>query len=687
MRDVAEGNVSFVVTGGWRVKKILIALAVVLVVLIGVLIALPALVPADRIKDEVMAGVKSATGRELSIQGKVAVSAFPSLSVQVGNVALANPPGYTAKDLIRLGAVDVRLKLLPLMGGKIEVDSFVLVDPVIALETDRQGKGNWVFDAAPAAPAPAAPAKSSEAKPASSTAAAPADIRLGDVRITGGRLTQIDGKTGAKQEVSDINLQVALKSLDSPLSAKGSLTWNGKKIDIVLDVASLKAVMAGEASPTSLAVTSDPVKLGFKGTAKGGSAAGVTGDLDLGVPSIRALAAWAGSPIIMAGSGLGPLAIKGKLAASAAQIAFTQASIDIDAIKSKGDVTVALGGVKPAVKGRLDVEMLDLNPYLPPEGAPAASGKGAGGGDAAKAPSQSAAKSGWSDDPIDASGLKSADVDFALSCGGILVKKIKVGKSALKLALHDGKLVADLTELALYQGAGKGRVALDGSQPGVGLDATFQLKGLQAEPFLTDAADTSRLSGTGNFDVAVTGQGTSQRQIVSALDGKGAVSFLNGAIKGINLAAMLRNAASAFTGGSSSEKTDFAELGGTFTIAKGILTNNDLALKSPLLRVEGKGVVDLPQRSVNYRVEPKVVASLQGQGGGDASGLVVPVLISGPWDNLSYRPDLEALVKQNVQNVGKAVEGLLGGGGKQAPSAGGSQPSGGGLNPLKLLGR
>ncbi|TAN57543.1 MAG: AsmA family protein, partial [Magnetospirillum sp.] len=421
-------------------------------------------------------------------------------------------------------------------------------------------------------------------------------------------------------------------------------------------------------------------RLRTDGTAKGGSAAGVAGDLDLGVPSVRNLAAWAGSPIAMAGTGLGPLAVKGKLAAGATRIAFTQATIDIDAIKSKGDVAINTGGTKPAIKGRLDVEMLDLNPYLPPDGA-AASSKGAApaGGPAGKA--HPAAQSGWSDAPIDASGLKAADVDFALTCGGIVVKKIKVGKSALKIALHDGRLVADLTELALYQGVGKGRVALDGSMPGIGLDTAFQLRGLQTEPFLTDAADMDRLSGTGNFDVTIAGRGKTQRQIVSALNGKGALSFLNGAINGINLAAMVRNVATAFTGGpASTEKTDFAELGGTFTIARGIVTNTDLALKSPLLRVEGKGTVDLPQRSVNYRIDPKVVASLQGQGGGDASGLVVPVLVSGPWDNLSYRPDLEALVKQNVQNVGKAVEGLLGGG---KPGA----SSGGGLNPLKLLGR
>ncbi|CAA7626750.1 AsmA family protein [Magnetospirillum sp. SS-4] len=670
-------------------KKILIALGVMVILAVAALIVLPGLVPADRIKDEVVTGVKTATGRDLSIQGKVAVAVFPSLSVQVGNVALSNPPGFSSKDLLRLGAVDVRLKLMPLLSGRIEVDSFVLVDPVITLETDRQGKGNWVFDA-PAAEAGSPPEAKSTAKPGAAkpdeapAAAGPSDLRLGDVRISNGRLIQIDGKTGTRQEVSGINLQVGLKSLDSPLSAKGGLTWNGKAVQIDLGIDSLKALMDGGATKMALSVDSEPVTLGFKGSAKGGTAAGVDGDLDLNVPSVRTLAAWAGAPIAMAGSGLGPLAIKGHLAAAGTRVAFTKAAIGLDAIKASGDVTVDTGGIRPNIRGRLDVDMLDLNPYLPPEdAAPAKAGGGGAGGGGKETPpqSQTQAKAGWSDDPIDASGLKAADVDFALSCAGINIRKIKVGKSALKLALKDGRMVADLTELALYRGAGKGRVALDGTQPGVGLDASFQLKGLQAEPFLMDAAAMDRLSGTGNFDVTVAGRGKSQRQIVSSLDGKGAATFLDGAIKGINLAAMVRNVATAFTGGpASTEKTDFAELGGTFTIARGIVSNKDLALKSPLLRVEGRGTVDLPQRTVNYRIDPKVVASLEGQGGSSsAAGIVVPVLVSGPWDNLGYRPDLEALLKQNVQNVGKAVEGLLGG---VKPTE-----SGGGLNPLKLFGR
>lgn len=664
-------------------KKILIAAGGVVVVLVGAMAAIPALIPAERLRTEAVTQVKSITGRDLSIEGKVSVAVFPALALQVGDVALANPPGFTSKDLIRLGAVDVRLKLLPLLGGKVEVDSFVLVDPVITLETDRQGRGNWVFDA----PAPPTANVKEPAKPAAAPATATpapssglADLRLGDVRISNGRLTQIDGKTGARQEVSAINLRLALQSLDSPFAAKGSLVWNGKTVEIGLDVASLKAVLAGEASKTALSVGTDALKLAFAGQAKGGTSAGVDGDLDLTVPSVRGLAAWAGSPLTLAGTGLGPLAIKGHLGAGATRIAFTNAALALDAITAKGDVTIGLGGVRPAVKGRLDLDTLDLNPYLPPEGgaaAPAAKPAGPAKSGSAAAPNATP-KAGWSDDAIDASGLKAADVDFNLSCAAILIRKIKIGKSALTVALHDGRLVADLTDLALYQGAGKGRVALDGSQPGVGLDAAFSLKGLQAEPFLTDAAVTERLSGTGTVDVAVTGRGQTQRQIVSALDGKGALAFTNGAIKGINLGAMVRNVASAFTGGpSATDKTDFAELSGTFTIAKGLLRNSDLALKSPLLRVDGKGTVDLPQRSVNYRIDPKLAATLEGQGGSSsAAGIVVPVLVQGPWDNLTYRPDLEALVKQNVQNVGKAVEGLVGG---IAP--------GGGLNPMKLFGR
>jgi len=88
------------------------------------------------------------------------------------------------------------------------------------------------------------------------------------------------------------------------------------------------------------------------------------------------------------------------------------------------------------------------------------------------------------------------------------------------------------------------------------------------------------------------------------------------------------------------------------------LRNNDLRLQLGALPLTGAGIVDLRTRVVNYRV------SLQlGQ------GIVVPIQVSGTWDNLSYQPDLTAMLTLTPGNalatlrsaggsVGKNLEGV-----------------------------
>ena len=102
-------------------------------------------------------------------------------------------------------------------------------------------------------------------------------------------------------------------------------------------------------------------------------------------------------------------------------------------------------------------------------------------------------------------------------------------------------------------------------------------------------------------------------------------------------------------------------MSGTFVIRNVILENDDLKLVSPLLRLAGAGTSDLPQRTVDYRVEPKLVAALEGQGGTlEAEGITVPVIITGPWHDLSYRPDLAGVAKEVLKDPGKAAEAAKG---------------------------
>src|SRR5205807_1394156 len=108
-------------------------------------------------------------------------------------------------------------------------------------------------------------------------------------------------------------------------------------------------------------------------------------------------------------------------------------------------------------------------------------------------------------------------------------------------------------------------------------------------------------------------------------------------------------------------------------------TTQDMAMNSPLLRVQGRGAVNLPQRAVDMVLDTRLVATLQGQGGRDARGFTVPVHVSGPFDRLSYRPDLSGISQQELQeltrnpgellrNPGEALRNLIPGRQQQAPA-------------------
>jgi len=64
-------------------------------------------------------------------------------------------------------------------------------------------------------------------------------------------------------------------------------------------------------------------------------------------------------------------------------------------------------------------------------------------------------------------------------------------------------------------------------------------------------------------------------------------------------------------------------------------------MKLPLARAEGKGTIDLGQRSIDYTFIPVL---LEGE---NSSGLAIPVRIRGPWADPSIKPDLEKAIDLN----------------------------------------
>jgi AsmA protein len=635
-------------------KKWLIGIAAVIILLVVVALVLPFVIPVSAYKDRIIAAAEQATGRSFAINGAISLSILPRTAVEVSDVAFGNPKGMPGQ-MLTLGKLQLRVNPLALLQHKLEVDSFVLVDPKIDLVIDKEGHPNWqLAAAAPAQAAPGAPKSAVPTAPAG-TAPSPApqaasgsplsDVRLGDIRLVNGTVSYSDLRSGKKEQIDAINLKLALPDLQTPMKASGQARWNGKGVDLTLDLAKPGAFLAGEPSAVELKLAASPVSFDFKGTIAQHPEMHLAGTTVLDIPSIKDLAAWTGAPLPPTSGGLGLFKISGTFDHQGTKTAFKGAEIALDAMKAKGDFAIDTAGVRPAFKGTLDIDRLDLNPYLPPEQpastAPAPAKSAAPTSSPAAKP---AAAAGWSDAPIDVSGLNAADAEFALTVGGIQFKKIAIGASALALHLKDARLATELSKMELYSGNGKGSVKLDGAAAVPALDAAFTLDKVQAEPLLKDAMDFDRVKGTANADIAVQSHGKSQRDLIGDLGGKGGVRFTDGSIKGIDIVGLVKNAATSLlsAGSQSNAQTDFSSLTGTFTITKGIVDNKDMALKSAVLSATGAGTVDLPQQTVNYRLA------------GNVAGVTVPIQVTGPWSNLSYGPDAGALLK----TPGAALKGI-----------------------------
>ncbi len=584
-------------------KKFLLILLAVVVVLIVAAVAVPFLLPTETYKQQIAAQVQRATGRALAIDGPLDISILPTAAVTAENVRFANMEGGTGPDMVRLKGIEAELKIWPLLRGSVEVDRFVLIEPEFNLEIDAEGRANWALGGPTAETAPEV-----AEQPAGKGMRLPiTQVKLGDIRIENGSVTLSDARSGAEERIEAVNLDLDLPDLQSPMAAKGSLAYKGKPVQLALVVERPLALLEGGSSPVRVTGEAPDLALTFDGAVDNAAAPTAAGAIELNVTSIRDLAAWLAEPIAFEGDGLRTFRVNGQLEGSPTQVALKDATLALDAIQGQGDLTVDLSAEVPRLTGRLDLGAVDLNPYLAPV-APS-DGQGAGAG---------AASADWSDEPIELPPIGGAEVDFVLRTDAIRVHDLQLDRSQLALRLQGTNLTVDLAEVALYGGRGSGQIDVEVVDGAPRISNRFRLENLEALPFLRDAADFERLRGRATGEVALQTSGRTQRQLVQNLSGQGQATFRDGAIVGINVAGMVRNVTTAFEGGATGEarETDFAELSGSFDIRKGILTNNDLWLQAPVLRVAGSGQLNLPERTVNYRVEPRAAPTLEGQGGG-----------------------------------------------------------------------
>ena len=688
-----------------RVFKVMaIGFGAVAVLLIVAAVALPLLFDPNDFRDELVQRVKGATGRDLQVEGDVGMSVFPWLGVEVGPMQLGNAPGFEGDTFASTQRVSIRIKLMPLLSYRLEADTVTVEGLELNLARDAKGVTNWADlageqggrkGATGGSAAAGSGAKESGVSLAAlsvrgvSVGAAKISWRddqsdralvLDNVTLKTGLVEQgkpvdvafgmdlaaealgLEGRIGATTTLTldDAKLKLAPVELNASLAGK---VVPGGKVDITVGVSGVDydgkahtaAFNALEVKVHNLALEAD-----FKATGLDAVPV-ITGELNAAEFSLRKLltALAVEVPVTADTKVLEKVAFSAELRAGPDNLALTDLKAVIDDSMLRGDFAVsAFAG--PKLRFDLDLDQLDADRYLSPAAQSAPAGK-TGTTDTRPANSVPAKSA----EP-DFTALRKLDAAGQFKLGRVRIANLESSQASVNIVAKDGLVRIHPVAARLYGGTYAGNISFDARRAVPVINVNESLTGILAEPLLEDLNGHDRLAGTGNVKARLTTTGLNPAAMKAALNGTVRFSFENGAVKGVNIARLIREAKAKLKGqllapGQQELQTDFSEMSGSIRFKNGVGHNNDFVAKSPLLRVNGRGSANLVAETIDYKVEATLVGTAKGQGGADLkelSGVAIPVRIGGTFADPTYGLDVAVLAK--VLAKSKAAEIVVG---------------------------
>lgn len=450
---------------------------------------------AHRIGPLVGDAVQRATGRRLTLSGPVRpiFALRPGLAAE--DLVMANAPWASRPDMARIGHLEVRLALLPLLQGRIVVHRLVLEDAELLLEVDAAGRSNWSPQAAEVgAGAPPPQAGSPAAQP---------DLRGLEAR----RLTIdfVDARTGGKRR----RLELAALDLHGPGDGPTlDLRLEGLLDSRPLEVAGRIGRLAGLLDPEApWPVDLEIALAGLDGTVAGriqrvAAFQGVDLQVALRESAPGKLKALTGWEWLAGGE---PMEARGRLEDAAPGV-WRLTDLAVQRIPSDlaGWLEIHTAARPVRLEGRLTARHLDLRPFLDP--APAA---------------KTAGPRLFSDAPIQLASLKGADLALGLEAGELRLPRLAADQAALSLNLAGGRLEAVFRRATVGQGRLTGRIVLAAlAGPGAAVEVKLEGQGLDVDELLRDLGQPAAVSGDLDASLDVRGRGVSTAEIMASLDGR-----------------------------------------------------------------------------------------------------------------------------------------------------------------------
>ena len=663
------------------VRILLIIVASVVGIVIFASVALYLFFDPNDYREDISAGVKAATGRDLTIEGDLSLSIFPWLAIEVGRTELGNAEGFSDQPFMRFEEASLSVRMLPLiLRQETSVGTASIEGLVVNLEVAADGTSNWDDLSS---------TEETVRLEVPETDARPTKVDVGSIQMSDASVSYTDAQTGSVYAITNL-----------AFNSDGIGPDESFDLDAEFDFTATPGELGGHIAIRGTAtMTEDAAQVSIEGLNVSGELRGMTtqaaefnfdsramtidtvaerislGEMDFSILGVSMSAnvepfSYAGSPQPQAELRVAEFSLKELMQALdieppatadgsalsrvsfSANAAVGADSLTLDAMTLALDDSTIVGSLSlpttesGAIRFDLNVDAINLDGYMAPADAGAASTADDPGDDI--------------EIPVDM--IRGLNASGSFKIDRAFLSGMEFTNLELGLQSADGKLRLNPLAAELYEGKYNGDVSIDASNDVPSISVNERLVGVNLSSLAQSMFDQDNISGTINGSFVLSGAGRNLAAIRQDLDGNMSLELVDGAWEGTDVWHQLRAARAMFRQEPAPEpnlpaRTEFTSVSATGTVTDGIFENDDLIIELPFLQLTGSGSVDLPAAQVNYSVQARVFDNPELMSGiteaelADFTKTVVPIKITGPLSAPSVRPDIEAVFRQQVEGA------------------------------------
>lgn len=591
-------------------KKILFALAAILILGGAFVLLAPKLVTIEAVRRSLTREVAGWSGRALTYEGTPTVAFNPYPTVTFAKVRISSD--RDPEPLVEMDSLSAELSFLPLFIGRVRPSVLELDNPVFRFGVDDKGQPNWNLPRA-----------------------LRGDSELGRLVVNGGTLHYV-GSDRKELLLTGVDARLDWPDPASTASIKGSATWQNEAFDFNGSVGTPLDLVSGRQTALRFAIASTPLRANFTGTVANLADPEGEGELSVTTPSIRRLAGIFAMPM-GEGSTLGSASIESHASLAARTLTFANAKISVDGNESEGALSIDFARARPSVQGTLAFESLDLSAYAEALSSLVASARAT------------------PDQPLPLGALDSNDLDLRISAAQVLLGSARLGRTAASATIRDDRLNLSIGEALLYGGRLSASLSASLQDQAASGSLQARIEGLPVRAALSDLFGIGQIDGIGGGTLSLSAHGTNWNGLMTSLSGSGKAIVTDGSFDGVNVSALSQQitADGTMSGNLLGGSTKFSEAEGTFTIDADQVATPGIQVTGAGYQINLSGEAPLQATSLSARGDLTIQRASSASA--VSTPIRVPFVIGGNWEHPTLVPDFSGLSRRSETETAPAI--------------------------------